>query len=161
MYGRSVSTITLGARPQIMNVMLLNASTYSTPEVRKKGYSVLKSNSLSIRDSDSATPQQTAYNSCRCIWSWLPPHFAINPSTPLHATTQPTHLPRPTHVEDLAEGLFPQHARDVSNESKTSSTTVHFLELRLLHTAGELWLICERLASQSLPVSTTSISRVK
>ena len=42
MYGRSVSTITSGAHPQTMGGMLPDASTYSSPEVQKGGYSVLK-----------------------------------------------------------------------------------------------------------------------
>ena len=42
MYGRSVSTITSGAHPQTMGGMLPDASTYSSPEVKKGGYSVLK-----------------------------------------------------------------------------------------------------------------------
>ncbi|KAI0717280.1 hypothetical protein C8T65DRAFT_726309 [Cerioporus squamosus] len=106
-----------------MGGMLPDASTYSSPEVKKGGYSVLK---------ELPTAAADAYGLGLLI------HFAFNPNHTLPAAAQPPHPP-PTAASrgTIPTSIFPAYKKLLNPNPKARLTPAHFLELGMSQTAGE------------------------
>ncbi|RDX48021.1 ARM repeat-containing protein [Lentinus brumalis] len=106
-----------------MGGMLPDASTYSSPEVKKGGYSALK---------ELPTAAADAYGLGLLI------HFAFNPNHTLPATAQPPHPP-PTAASrgNIPTSIFPAYKKLLNPNPKARLTPAHFLELGMSQTAGE------------------------
>ncbi|KAI1791247.1 armadillo-type protein [Ganoderma leucocontextum] len=103
--------------------MVPDASTYSSPEVKKGGYSSLKELPTSAPD---------AYGLGLLI------HFAFNPNQALPATAQPPHSP-PTAASRgaIPTSIFPSYKKLLNPNSKARLSPAYFLELGMSQTAGE------------------------
>ncbi|RPD63710.1 ARM repeat-containing protein [Lentinus tigrinus ALCF2SS1-6] len=106
-----------------MGGMLPDASTYSSPEVKKGGYSVLK---------ELPTAAADAYGLGLLI------HFTFNPNHTLPATAQPPHPP-PTAASrgTIPTSIFPAYKKLLNPNPKARLTPAHFLELGMSQTAGD------------------------
>ncbi|KAH9940496.1 uncharacterized protein BXZ73DRAFT_42907 [Epithele typhae] len=103
--------------------MLPDASKYSSPEVKKGGFSSLKD--LPVFAADS-------YGFGLLI------HFAFNPNQTLPATAQPPHSP-PTAASRgaIPTSIFPSYKKLLNPNPKSRLSAAHFLELGMSQTAGE------------------------
>ncbi|KAH9858547.1 ARM repeat-containing protein [Lenzites betulinus] len=106
-----------------MGGMLPDASTFSSPEVKKGGYSVLKELPPAAAD---------AYGLGLLI------HFAFNPSQGVPATAQPPHSP-PTAASRglIPTAIFPAYKKLLNPNPKARLSPAHFLELGMSQTAGD------------------------
>ncbi|KAI0743379.1 ARM repeat-containing protein [Daedaleopsis nitida] len=103
--------------------MVPDASTYSSPEVRKGGYSALK---------ELPTWAADAYG------LGLLTHFAFNPNQTLPATAQPPHPP-PTAASRgaIPTFMFAAYKKLLNPNPKARLSPAHFLELGMSQTAGD------------------------
>ncbi|PIL34056.1 hypothetical protein GSI_03765 [Ganoderma sinense ZZ0214-1] len=103
--------------------MVPDASMYSSPEVKKGGYSSLKELPTSAAD---------AYGLGLLI------HFAFNPNQAVPATAQPPHPP-PTAASRgaIPTSIFPSYKKLLNPNPKARLSPAHFLELGMSHTAGD------------------------
>ncbi|CDO75531.1 hypothetical protein BN946_scf184871.g12 [Trametes cinnabarina] len=103
--------------------MVPDASLYSSPEVKKGGYSALKELPLAAAD---------AYGLGLLI------HYAFNPNHGPPATTQPPHPPpTPASRGAIPTSIFPAYKKLLNPNPRARLTPAHFLDLGMSQTAGE------------------------
>ncbi|KAL4248157.1 Catalytically Inactive Kinase-Related Protein [Abortiporus biennis] len=103
--------------------VLPDSSTYSSPEVKKGGWSVLKEHNVAAADSYALG---------------LLIHFSFNPSHPLPATAQPPHPPPAASSRgSIPTSIFPAYKKLLNPNPKARLTAKTFLDLGMAETAGE------------------------
>ncbi|OSD01310.1 ARM repeat-containing protein [Trametes coccinea BRFM310] len=103
--------------------MVPDASLYSSPEVKKGGYSALKELPVAAAD---------AYGLGLLI------HYAFNPNHGSPATAQPPHPPPTTASKGaIPTSIFPAYKKLLNPNPKARLTPAHFLELGMSQTAGD------------------------
>ncbi|OCH90251.1 ARM repeat-containing protein [Obba rivulosa] len=100
-----------------------DAMSYASPEVKNKGWSVLKEHEPAVADSYALG---------------LLIHCIFNPSAPLPATAQPPHPPPTASSRGaIPIALFPSFKKLLNPNPKARLTPKHLLELGMSQTAGE------------------------